>query len=69
MKPMRSRWAPSTPSAPTSRRPTSTTVNTVGQPLYAKQEPRKFDRGTDLHAVQPAADVPSPGALVKLTAA
>jgi hypothetical protein len=25
------------------------TVNTVGQPLYAKQEPRKFDRGTDLH--------------------
>jgi len=25
------------------------TVNTLGQPLYAKQEPRKFDRGTDLH--------------------
>ena len=37
------------------------TVNTIGQPLYAKQEPRKFDRGTDLaHADQPAADVPSP---------
>jgi hypothetical protein len=25
------------------------TVNTLGQPLYAKQEPRKFERGTDLH--------------------
>ena len=25
------------------------TVNTYGLPLYAKQEPRKFDRGTDLH--------------------
>ncbi|WP_341823272.1 major capsid protein [Wolbachia endosymbiont (group A) of Agelastica alni] len=25
------------------------TVNTLGQPLYAKQEPRRFDRGTDLH--------------------
>lgn len=24
-------------------------VNTLGQPLYAKQAPRKFDRGTDLH--------------------
>jgi hypothetical protein len=24
-------------------------VNTLGQPLYAKQEPRKFERGTDLH--------------------
>jgi hypothetical protein len=23
------------------------TVNTLGQPLYAKQEPRKFERGTD----------------------
>ncbi|WP_247425129.1 major capsid protein, partial [Ralstonia pseudosolanacearum] len=22
------------------------TVNTLGQPMYAKQEPRKFDRGT-----------------------
>ena len=36
------------------------TANTVGLPLYAKQEPRKFDRGTDLHAGQPAADVPPP---------
>jgi hypothetical protein len=25
------------------------TVNTVGLELYAKQEPRKFGRGTDLH--------------------
>jgi hypothetical protein len=25
------------------------TVNTLGLPLYAKQCPRKFDRGTDLH--------------------
>ncbi|WP_235567715.1 major capsid protein [Lysobacter sp. Root690] len=24
-------------------------VNTLGQLLYSKQEPRKFDRGTDLH--------------------
>ena len=25
------------------------TANTLGLPLYAKQEPRKFGRGTDLH--------------------
>lgn len=25
------------------------TANTLAQPLYAKQEPRRFDRGTDLH--------------------
>jgi hypothetical protein len=25
------------------------TANTIGLPLYAKQEPRKFDRGTDIH--------------------
>jgi hypothetical protein len=25
------------------------TVNTLGKPMYAKQEPRKFDKGTDLH--------------------
>jgi len=25
------------------------TVNTLGLPIYAKQEPRKFDRGTELH--------------------
>jgi hypothetical protein len=46
------------------------TVNTLGQPLYAKQEPRKFDRGhRSAHAVEPAADVPPPGVLVKLTVA
>ncbi|WP_448129310.1 major capsid protein [Wolbachia pipientis] len=28
------------------------TVNTLGQPLYAKQEPRRFDRGTDLHTIR-----------------
>ena len=26
------------------------TANTLGLPLYAKQEPRKFGRGTDLHS-------------------
>jgi hypothetical protein len=26
------------------------TANTIGLPLYAKQEPRKFGRGTDLHS-------------------
>ncbi|MBE6447613.1 MAG: major capsid protein [Alphaproteobacteria bacterium] len=26
------------------------TVNTLGLPIYAKQEPRKFDRGTDIYA-------------------
>ena len=25
------------------------TVNTIGLPMYAKQEPRKFGRGTDVH--------------------
>jgi hypothetical protein len=25
------------------------TVNTVGLPIYAKLEPRKFNRGMDLH--------------------
>src|SRR3990170_4837193 len=28
------------------------TANTLGLPLYAKQEPRKFGRGTDLHTQQ-----------------
>jgi hypothetical protein len=28
------------------------TANTLGLPLYAKQEPRKFGRGTDLHSQQ-----------------
>jgi hypothetical protein len=28
------------------------TANTLGLPLYAKQAPRKFDRGTDVHTQQ-----------------
>jgi len=45
------------------------TVNTLGQPLYAKQEPRKFDRGTDLHTQSnPLPMCHRPGVLVKLTA-
>ena len=43
------------------------TVNTVGQPLYAKQEPRKFDRGTDLHTqANPLPLCHRPQLLVKL---
>lgn len=43
------------------------TVNTLGQPLYAKQEPRKFDRGTDLHTQSnPLPMCHRPGVLVKL---
>ena len=46
------------------------TVNTVGQPLYAKQEPRKFDRGTDLHTQSnPLPMCHRPGVLIKLTSA
>lgn len=46
------------------------TVNTLGQPLYAKQEPRKFDRGTDLHTQSnPLPMCHRPGVLVKLTSA
>ena len=46
------------------------TVNTLGQPLYAKQEPRKFERGTDLHTQSnPLPMCHRPGVLVKLTAA
>jgi Phage major capsid protein E len=46
------------------------TVNTVGQTLYAKQEPRKFDRGTDLHTQSnPLPMCHRPGVLVKLTTA
>jgi hypothetical protein len=45
------------------------TVNTLGQELYAKQEPRKFDRGTDLHTQSnPLPMCHRPGVLVKLTA-
>jgi hypothetical protein len=44
------------------------TVNTIGQPLYAKQEPRKFDRGTDLHTQSnPLPMCHRPGVLIKLT--
>ena len=46
------------------------TVNTLGQPLYAKQEPRKFDRGTDLHTQSnPLPMCHRPGVLIKLTSA
>lgn len=45
------------------------TVNTLGQPLYAKQEPRKFDRGTDLHTQSnPLPMCHRPEILVKVTA-
>ena len=44
------------------------TVNTIGLALYAKQEPRKFDRGTDLHTQSnPLPMCHRPGVLVKLT--
>jgi hypothetical protein len=46
------------------------TVNTLGQPLYAKQAPRQFERGTDLHTQSnPLPMCHRPGVLVKLTAA
>lgn len=46
------------------------TVNTLGLPLYAKQCPRKFDRGTELHTQSnPLPLCLRPGVLVKLTAA
>jgi Phage major capsid protein E len=46
------------------------TANTLGQVLYAKQEPRKFDRGTDLHTQSnPLPMCHRPGVLVKLTMA
>jgi hypothetical protein len=45
------------------------TVNTLGQPLYAKQEPREFGRGTDLHTQSnPLPMCHRPGLLVKLLA-
>jgi hypothetical protein len=44
------------------------TVHTLGQPLYAKQEPRKFDRGTDLHTQSnPLPMCHRPSLLVKVT--
>ena len=46
------------------------TANTLGQPLYAKQAPRQFDRGTDLHTQSnPLPMCHRPGVLVKLTMA
>jgi hypothetical protein len=45
------------------------TVNTLGKPMYAKQEPRRFDRGTDLHTQSnPLPMCHRPAVLVKLTA-
>jgi hypothetical protein len=45
------------------------TVNTLGQSLYAKQAPRQFDRGTDLHTQSnPLPMCHRPGVLIKLTA-
>lgn len=45
------------------------TVNTLGQPVYAKQAPRQFDRGTDLHTQSnPLPMCHRPGVLIKLTA-
>ncbi len=45
------------------------TANTIGLPFYAKQEPRKFNRGVDLHTQSnPLPMCKRPGILVKLTA-
>lgn len=44
------------------------TANTIGLPYYSKQEPRRFDRGTDLHSQSnPLPLCLRPGVLVKLT--
>ena len=44
------------------------TVNTLGQPIYAKQEPRKWNRGTDIHTQSnPLPMCHRPALLVKLT--
>ena len=46
------------------------TANTLGLPLYAKQEPRKFGRGTDLHTQSnPLPICLRPEVLVKATKA
>jgi hypothetical protein len=46
------------------------TANTLGLPLYAKQAPRKFDRGTDLHTQSnPLPIALRPEVLVKATKA
>jgi len=44
------------------------TVNTLGRPIYAKQESRKFERGTDIHTQSnPLPMCHRPAVLVKLT--
>lgn len=44
------------------------TANTIGMPYYAKQEPRKFNRGVDLHSQSnPLPLCLRPGLLVKVT--
>ncbi|MDA0782411.1 MAG: major capsid protein [Proteobacteria bacterium] len=44
------------------------TVNTLGRPIYVKQESRKFERGTDIHTQSnPLPMCHRPGVLVKLT--
>ena len=46
------------------------TANTIGREFYAKQEPRKFDRGIDIHTQSnPLPLCKRPGTLVKLTVA
>jgi hypothetical protein len=45
------------------------TVNPLGKPMYAKQEPRRFDRGTDLRTQsKPLPMCHRQGVLVKITA-
>jgi hypothetical protein len=44
-------------------------VNTLGLPIYAKQSPQKFDRGSDLHTQSnPLPMCLRPGVLGKVTA-
>lgn len=44
------------------------TVNTMGLPMYAKAEPRKFNKGFDIEAqTNPLNLCTRPGAIVKLT--
>lgn len=45
------------------------TVNTLGKPIYVKQESRKFERGTDIHTQSnPLPMCHRPAVLVKITA-
>lgn len=46
------------------------TVNTLGKPIYVKQESRKFERGTDIHTQSnPLPMCHRPAVLVKVTVA